>query len=102
VRAFARKLLQSYESRRGDIDLLVAESCDNWDFEDVGKVERAVLRMAATELLCQPDVPVPVAIDEAVELTKIYAADGSGSFVNGVLSKVSQSARTGGTVTDDG
>lgn len=58
--------------------------------------------MAATELLCQPDVPVPVAIDEAVELTKIYAADGSGSFVNGVLSKVSQSARTGGAVTEDG
>jgi len=101
VRAFARKLLQCYHNHRGDIDLVIAESSDNWKFEDIGKVERALLRMATTEILFQPDVPVAVAIDEAVELTKIYAADGSSAFVNGVLSKVSESARTEDAVTDD-
>jgi transcription antitermination protein NusB len=101
VRVFARKLLQSYQDHRGDVDLLIAESSDNWKFEDIGKVERAVLRLATTELLYQPDVPVPVAIDEAVELAKIYAADGSSAFVNGVLSKVSESARIEDAVKDD-
>lgn len=101
VRDFARKLLEVYQGHRGDVDLLIAESSDNWKFEDIGKVERALLRMATTELLYQADVPVPVVIDEAVELAKIYAADGSSAFVNGVLSKVSESARTEGAVTDD-
>jgi transcription antitermination protein NusB len=93
VRVFARKLVESCQSHRGDVDLLIAESSDNWKFEDIGKVERALLRMATAELLYQPDVPTPVAIDEAVELAKIYAADGSSAFVNGVLSKVSRTAR---------
>ena len=94
VRIFARKLVENCQNHRGDVDLLIAESSDNWKFEDIGKVERALLRMATTELLYQPDVPVPVVIDEAVELAKIYAADGSSAFVNGVLSKVSKSARS--------
>jgi transcription antitermination protein NusB len=101
VRVFAQKLLQCYADHRGDVDLLIAESSDNWKFEDIGKVERALLRMTTTELLYQRDVPIAVAIDEAVELAKIYAADGSSAFVNGVLSKVSQSVRTEDAVTDD-
>jgi transcription antitermination protein NusB len=92
VRVFARRLVQAYQDHRGDVDLVIAESSDNWKFEDIGKVERALLRMATAEILYQSDVPVPVSIDEAVELAKIYAADGSSAFVNGVLSKVSESA----------
>jgi N utilization substance protein B len=50
--------------------------------------DRAVLRLAATELLLVPGVPEPVTINEAVDIAKRYGGDESGGFVNGVLDAV--------------
>lgn len=49
-------------------------------------IDRNVLRIAGFELLCLPEVPVAVVLDEAVELAKRFSTDDSGRFVNGVLS----------------
>ena len=52
------------------------------------RVDRNVLRLSAWQLLYRTEIPKAVVIDEAVELAKEFGADDSGSFVNGVLSKI--------------
>ena len=54
----------------------------------MGKVDLSLIRLAVYEMLYDEEVPVGVAINEAVELAKIFGQDGSSSFVNGLLAKV--------------
>ncbi|WP_017444829.1 transcription antitermination factor NusB [Gayadomonas joobiniege] len=61
--------------------------------DEVDMVELAVLRVAAYELKFCPDVPYRVVINEAIEVAKIFAADDSHKFVNGVLDKAVKNLR---------
>lgn len=94
VRTFARRLVFGCLQHLDDVDLSIEAASDNWTLVDIGKVERAVLRMGAYELLGEADTPVPVIIDESVELAKTYAGTEASSFVNGVLGRVA-TRRTG-------
>ena len=62
-------------------------------FEDLDEVERAVLRLSAYELKFREDVPYKVAIYEGFELAKIFGAEDSHKFVNGVLDKAVKAVR---------
>ncbi|ALO43168.1 transcription antitermination factor NusB [Pseudoalteromonas sp. SS15] len=62
-------------------------------FEDLDEVERAVLRLSAYELKFREDVPYKVAINEGIELAKIFGAEDSHKFVNGVLDKAVKAVR---------
>ena len=61
--------------------------------EELGQVEKAVLRIALFELSKREDVPYKVAINEAIELAKTFGAEDSHKFVNGVLDKAAPSIR---------
>ncbi len=61
--------------------------------DELGQVERAVLRVALYELSKREDVPYKVAINEAIELAKIFGAEDSHKFVNGVLDKAAPTVR---------
>lgn len=74
-------------SRLSDIDMQIDEKSVGWNRKRIGKVELAVLRLAIYEMLYDETIPPSVSINEAVELTKKYAAEGSHTFVNGVLAK---------------
>ncbi len=63
------------------------------DINSVDPVERAILRMATFELVSRPDVPYRVVINEALESAKMFGADQSHKYVNGVLDKVAQQTR---------
>lgn len=78
---------------RKDIDLAIAEASEHWKVERLAAVERNVLRIAAYELLFEPDTPAEVAIDEAVEVARRFASEKSPAFVNGVLDVVARNAR---------
>ncbi len=65
------------------------------ELENVDPVERAILRIATYEFEFQPEVPFKVVINEAVELAKIFGAEHSYTFVNGVLDKVALILRPG-------
>lgn len=67
------------------IDDMIDGAAKGWSINRIGKVELAVLRLALYEMLYDDDIPVGVAIDEAVQLAKKFGSDGSGSFVNGIL-----------------
>lgn len=70
-----------------EIDALLTAKLQNWNFRRIGLTEKTVLRLSAFEMLYD-DVPDKVAINEAVELAKIYGGEQSSGFVNGVLAKL--------------
>ena len=70
-----------------EIDSAVNERITGWDTDRMGKVDLTIIRLAVYEILYDEDIPVGVAINEAVELAKRYGQDESSSFVNGVLAK---------------
>lgn len=69
------------------LDEQLNEKAENWDIGRMGKVELTVLRLALYEMQYDEDVPVSVAINEAVELAKKFGQESSGAFVNAVLAK---------------
>ncbi len=94
ARSYAAHLVQSVLENREAIDEQLARHANNWDIKRMAAVDRAILRVGTAELLFSPGVPHKVAIDEAVEIAKLYGTDDSGRFVNGVLDAVYR-ARTG-------
>lgn len=73
-----------------EIDELLNEKTKGWKTTRMNKVDLCILRLAVYEMKWDDDVPVGVAIDEAVELAKSYSGEGAPSFVNGVLAKMIQ------------
>ena len=73
---------------KSEIDKIISELSQGWKLERIGRVERNILRLAIAEMKYDDDIPVSVAINEAVELAKAYGRDESYSFVNAILSKV--------------
>ncbi len=71
-----------------DIDAVIEQVSDGWRIERIGKTELAILRLAIYEMKYDSDVPFKVAINEAVELAKIYCNGDAKSFINGLLAKV--------------
>ena len=90
VAAFARTLIVGCLDHADAIDSVITGASDNWALTDLGKVERAILRMGTYELVWGQDAPLAVVIDEAVELAKAYAGEEAASFVNGVLGRVAR------------
>ena len=88
VEEFARTLVVGVLTELSEVDGAVAAASTNWSLEEIGKVERAVLRLGTWELLRLRETPVSVVIDEAVELAKAYAGEEAGRFVNGVLGRI--------------
>ncbi len=72
----------------GEIDAILAEATSGWKLSRMGKVDLNIMRLATFEIKFDEDVPMKVAINEAVELAKKFGGDSSASFVNGVLAKV--------------
>lgn len=89
VRDFARRLVVACLENRELIDAALAAASD-WPLGDLGKVERAVLRLGSCELLVNDGTPVAVVVDESLELTRAYAGDDAVHFVNGVLGQVAR------------
>lgn len=87
AKSFTEQLVYGVERRRLELDALIRSCADNWDVDRMGAVDRNVLRIAMHEMTCGGDVPALVAIDEAVELAKLYSSNESGRFVNGVLDR---------------
>lgn len=74
--------------RLGEIDALLSEATSGWKLSRVGKIELNILRLAVYEINYDETVPDIAAINEAIELAKIYGGDTSYGFINGVLAKV--------------
>ncbi|WP_449277421.1 transcription antitermination factor NusB [Leucobacter sp. GX24907] len=89
---YAREIVDGVSDHRDEIDELITSYAQGWSLERMPNIDRALLRIASWEILHNPEVPAPVAIDEAVELAKEYSTDDSGRFVNGVLGRIAEHA----------
>lgn len=71
-----------------EIDGMINEVAQGWKTSRMGKVDLTLIRLAVYEMKYEEEVPIGVAINEAVELAKSYGSDDSASFVNGILAKL--------------
>ena len=71
-----------------EIDALINEQTTGWKTGRMNKADLTILRLAVYEMKWDEDIPVKVAINEAVELAKKYSSDEGPSFINGVLAKI--------------
>jgi N utilization substance protein B len=83
---YFQQLLRGVTKNVSEIDLAISPHVDR-PIEDIDHVEKAILRVAVFELSDCLDVPYRVVINEAIELAKLFAADDSHKFINGVLDK---------------
>lgn len=90
VEAFARRLVVGCLQHADQLDTALEDASSNWRLVEIGKVERAALRLGAYELLYERDTPMAVVIDESVELAKSYSGDVPAQFVNGVLGNIAR------------
>ena len=82
--------LRSIGELQPEIDALISEHSKGWKIDRIGKEELAILRLAVYEALYDEDIPVGVAVNEAVELAKKFGQDESPAFINGVLAKFAE------------
>ncbi|MDE5308674.1 transcription antitermination factor NusB [Providencia stuartii] len=89
---YFRELLSGVANNAAKLDQLMAPFLSR-QLEELGQVEKAILRVAMYELSYREDVPYKVAINEGIELAKVFGAEDSHKFVNGVLDKAAPSVR---------
>ena len=68
-----------------DLDCIIAEHAPDWPLDQVATIDRNIIRIALWEFAINEAVPVKVAINEAIELAKLFGSDSTPRFVNGVL-----------------
>lgn len=85
---YLRERFQKILEKIPEIDVILAEASSGWQLNRMGKVDLTIMRLAIYEIKFDNDIPTKVAINEAVEIAKIFGGDSSGSFVNGVLAKL--------------
>ena len=87
VPVFSRKLAEDVVERHEELDARITAAADDWTADRLGALERNILRMAILEL-DRGEIPVEVAIDEAVSLAKRYSSEDAGRLVNGILGRI--------------
>ena len=85
VSDFARKLVLGIVPRKEDLDNFIAQHAPEWPLNQVAIIDLNILRIALWEFAVDSQTPLKVAINEAIELAKLYGSDSSARFVNGVL-----------------
>jgi N utilization substance protein B len=85
AKPFSRELAQAVEEHKPELDELIAKHSKGWALERIAPLERSIMRTALYEAQHEDDVPLEVAIDEAVELAKEYCGADAPGFVNGIL-----------------
>lgn len=98
----AERLVRGTVEHRSELDERIAQAAPAFPIDQIATTDRVALELATYELLYERDVPVKVAINEAIELAKTYGGENSSRFVNGVLGTIAEDARAGEVPADRG
>ena len=93
TKTIAERLARGGQAEVKSLDEAITAASTNWRFERIAAVDRNILRIAAYELMKEPQTPSKVIIDEAVEMAKRFSEADAPSFVNGVLDAVKRALR---------
>ncbi len=91
VSAYALKLGDGVSKHLREIDSKISLASEHWSLSRMSKVDRALLRLSAFEMLYGGDVPHSVSINEAIEISKRFCEKDSPMFINGVLDRIASS-----------
>ena len=93
TRSFANRLFEGAAKDVAALDATIVKHAENWRFERLAAIDRAILRLAMYDLR-SADTPPKVVLNEAIELAKKFSSEDSGKFVNGILDafRISQHA----------
>lgn len=86
--SFAAQVVLGVYSSKAQLDMVIARFAPEWPIDEISPIDRNILRIALWEISIAHCTPLRVAINEAVELSKIYGSDSSPRFVNGVLGSI--------------
>lgn len=86
-RDFANALLDGVISKLEAIDTLIESQLKEWDYDRIGKVDKAILRLGAYELM-YTDTDRPIIMNEAINIAKELCSDEAPKFINGMLDKI--------------
>lgn len=81
---------------------VISKKTKHWDIERVAAIDKIILKMALTEMIHFPSIPVKVSINEYIELSKVYSTPKSKQFINGILDKISADLLQEGVVKKSG
>lgn len=98
---YAREMLQGVIEHQEQIDGWIADAAQNWTIQRMQNVDRNIIRMACYEIAFVEGIPVPVAINEAVEVAKVFGGDESPKFVNGILGRIATRLAADGLIAED-
>jgi N utilization substance protein B len=84
-RPFSRELAEGVEAHRQELDDAIARNAKGWALDRISPLDLNIMRVALYEATHRDDVPVEVALDEAIELAKEYSGADAPGFINGVL-----------------
>ena len=90
-RAYIEAVTSGVASREDDLNATIQKFSIGWDVKRISRLTRCVMQLAIYEILYVEDVPVGVAISEAVRIAKKYGGDDTGAFVNGILGAFARS-----------
>ncbi len=95
VLAFAAFLVSGTIENIELIDSSIRQRSEHWDIVRISKVDLAILRISVFTILCQPEIPCSVVINEAVEIAKKYGGENSYKFINGLLDGIRSTREKG-------
>ena len=87
---FAQTLAHYIVDSREQLNELIRPVLKNWDLSRISRIDRYIMWIALAEMQIMHDIPIPVSINEAIELSKKYSSEKSSSFINGVLDGVAR------------
>ena len=90
---YFQKVASGTWGRLEELDEWISKATINWSLQRISTIDRNILRQGIYELLAEPDLPIRVVINEAIELSKRYGGDGSRPFVNGVMDYLANQIR---------
>jgi N utilization substance protein B len=90
AREYGTRLARLVLENQQDLDARIAAAASHWDLERIAIVDKLIIRCAAAELMFLRDVPLKVAINEAVDIAKKFSTGESSRFVNGVLDAIAR------------
>ncbi len=85
---FAEKIIRGTLEKKDEIDELIIDKSENWDFSRVSPVNKAILRTAIFQLLYVIETDARIILDEAVKISQEYAEDDASRYINGVLDSI--------------
>lgn len=87
---FARQIVFGVLPLAHDLDQIIARYAPEWPLDQIAAIDRNILRVSCWEFAVRRETPVKVAINEAVELAKMYGSDSAPRFINGVLGSLAE------------